>query len=617
MFGFMGKILIVDVTTRTVEFVTRDEPYYKKYLGGSFLAAKLFDEQVGNKRDLSPFAPNNPLVFAPGVLAGKAVCGATRVNLFSMSPETPGVFLSQAGGEFGPNIKRAGFDALVIKGKSDKPTVITISNDNVGFEDGESFWGMDRVEVYTKLKEKLGPKTAIASIGIAGENKVCNANIMFEPDHYAGRGGMGAVLGAKNIKAICINGDQKPTFADEEQVKTINKTGSKAFKTAFENFPNDFLGVLRNYGTWGLLQLNQIIGNIPVKNFNETFLTDEASAQEISHDNGQTKYVGKRVPCKGCYVACKKSSKLENQTALPEYESLSLLGPNLGISNAINMIEACELCNHLGVDTMSIGNMLGFVMDCSEHGLLPTKDLDFSLHYGDTKGTLELINDIVFQKGPIGELLAKGVESLCERIGESSRQYLRFSKGVGIPAHLPRVKPGIGFGYLHGPNPGDHMKLEHDWIATVPDLIKDFGIETTSNSYDLDNAKVEIARATQIYYSAMDTLSMCMFIFGPGNILSYDQIVQIVNGATGFDFTFADLMKIGENAVQLQRKLFLDFGGSDEKLLAFMEKEIPHGPTKGQKIDRDDFEKTRKHYYSLWHWDNSGRPSQDIIDQIV
>ncbi len=613
MFGFMGRILVVDLTSRSFEVLTRDVTYYKKYLGGSYLAAKLFDEQIGDNREIAPFSAENPIVFATGVLAGGPVCGPTRVNILSLSPETTGIFVSQAGGEFGPDMKRAGYDALVIKGAATAPVYLIIDNDSVRFKDATSYWGMDRLDLYHLLKDKLEKKHTVATIGLAGENRMCNANIMFEPDHYAGRGGLGAVLGAKNLKALCIRGDQKPEFAVKKNVQEMNKAGSHSFKKEFEATPNGFLGVLKNYGTFGLLQVNQDVGNLPVRNFSETWLEDKNVSEQISHSASDENFVGKKVPCKGCYVACKKSSKFDDtHTALAEYESMALLGPNLGINDPKNAIEACELCNHLGVDTMSMGNMIGYIMDCFEHGLLDPDQYGPPLKFGDITGTLELIENIAKAKGPLGSLLAQGIEKTSQALGDETRQFMRFSKGVGIPAHLPRVKPGIGFGYLHGPNPGDHMKLEHDWISSAPGLLKGFGLDITSKIFDLDKNKVEIARATQIYYSTMDCISMCMFIFGPGNTLKFEEIVELVNGAAGFDYSFQDLMKIGENAIQLQKKLYMDFGGSDEKLLPYMEEAIPSGPMKGKKIDRADFDEARSHYYKLWNWDEEGRPRQNI-----
>lgn len=614
MYGFTGKILVIDLTTKKTDVLVPDTSFYRNHLGGSFLAAKLFDEQVGSARNLNPFSEANPIVFATGVLAGGSVSGSTRVNVFSLSPETPGVFLSQAGGEFGPNIKRAGYDAIILKGKSDTPVYLNITDEAISLEDASAYWGRDRLDVYHELRDKLDSRYAVMTIGVAGENRVCNANIMFEPDHYAGRGGLGAVIGAKNLKAICISGRQKPVFADDDKVKAINLGGVKAFKDAFDQDPHGFLGVLRQYGTYGLLHLNQQVGNLPVKNFNEAWLDNENDANGLNHESSAEKYVGKKMPCRGCLVACKKKSKLNDKhTALPEYESMASLGTNLGINDPEVMIEICELCNRLGVDSISMGNMIAFIMDCSENKVAQNGNYSLNLKFGDSEGAIRLIEDICNRKEGIEALLADGIEKAISNLGEETRSFARFSKGVGLPAHLPRVKPGIGFGYLHGPNPGDHMKFEHDWIAASPGILKEyFGLDITSEMFALDDAKVEIARATQIYYSAMDCLSVCMFIFGPGNTLSYKEIVELTNAASGFDYTFSDLMKIGEDAIQLQRKLFMDFGGSDEELLSFMEKEIPKGPTRGMKIDKVDFEAARKHYYNLWDWDESGRPRQDL-----
>ena len=275
MFGFMGRILVIDLTLKTVEVLEKNDAFYKAYLGGSFLAGKLFEETVAGKEQPTPFAPANPIVFATGPMAGARVCGATRVNVLSLSPETTGIFTSQGGGEFGPDIKRAGFDALVITGASATPVYLDIQNDRVAFADAATLWGLDRRQAYDRLNADAAGNVSIATIGPAGENKVRHANIMFEPDHYAGRGGLGAVMGAKNLKAIRIGGDRSVVFKDAETVKAVNKTGATTFAASFEKNPGGFLGVLKTYGTFGLLLLNQDVGNLPVTNFNRAQIDDE------------------------------------------------------------------------------------------------------------------------------------------------------------------------------------------------------------------------------------------------------------------------------------------------------------------------------------------------------
>jgi len=609
MHGFMGRILTIDLTDKTSVVVEKDKNFYKTYLGGAFMAAKLFQEAVEDMQPSTAFEAANPLVFATGPLAGARICGSTRVNVVSLSPETTGIFTSQAGGEFGPDIKRAGFDALVITGASDAPVFLDITNDRVVFQDAAALWGLDRRQTYDRLKAWREKNTSIATIGPAGENRIRHANIMFEPDHYAGRGGLGAVMGAKNLKAICIGGDREVLFQDADTVKAVNKGGAQSFTRAFEKNPGGFLGVLRTYGTFGLLLLNQDVGNLPVNNFNRAQMDDEDFQNAIAHAQIEQTMVGRLNPCRGCYLGCKKRSAADaDHTALAEYESMALLGPNLGLKDLAPALEASELCNLLGMDTISTGALIAFVMDGFAHGDLDGGDLGFSIHFGEGDKVCELIRMMAHRKGKLGNLLADGIEACRQAFGPQADRHLRFSRGVGLPAHLPRVKPGIGFGYLHGPNPGDHMKAEHDWIASSPDDLKAFHITETSDAFALDQVKVEVYRATQIYYAAMDSLSLCMFIFGPGNILSYEAIVKMVNAATGFGYSFADLMQIGENAIQLQRELYLDFGGRDEDLLPYMETEIPAGPTQGNKIDREDFIKAREHYYRLWGWHGEGRP---------
>jgi aldehyde:ferredoxin oxidoreductase len=352
-------------------------------------------------------------------------------------------------------------------------------------------------------------------------------------------------------------------------------------------------------------------------NFNFTHLDDEELTRQLDHTNLKDQFVGKLIPCKGCYIACKKRSSLSSsKTALPEYESIALLSTNLGIKNLEDGIKACDLCNAMGLDTMSTGNLISYLMDCYENAAISHEKFDFSIKFGDAEGVFRLIEEIALRKDGLGDLLANGAEKACQELGEHTRQYLRFSKGIGIPAHLPRNKPGIGFGYLHGPNPSDHMKMEHDWIASSPGDLKAFGITITSELYDLDANKVEIARATQIYYSVIDCLSACIFVFAPGSLYSFDSLVDLVNASTGFDLNLVELMKIGESAVQLQKKLFIDFGGADESFISFLSKAIPSGPHKGMKIKKDDFELARRHYYKLWSWDKNGRPTPEILEQL-
>ena len=605
MYGFMGKILVIDLTTKTFQEISKNETFYRNHLGGSFLCARLFEENL--KVDADAFSPDNPLVFATGPLAGGNVCGATRVNIFSISPETTGTYLSQAGGEFGPEIKRAGYDALVVKGKSESPVYLKITTQGnsctIEFIDANHIWGMERVKANGILNNELGAKYRMASIGPAGENRVACANIMFEKDHYAGRGGLGAVMGSKNLKAICVKGDRIPEFKDRKKLLEVNKSGATRFKDVA---PDGFMGVLKNLGTFGLLALNQDAGNLPTRNFNDAHLDSAKFNGEISHPNIREEFIGKTAPCKACYVGCKKQYKKDSahadKTSLAEYESTALLGPNIGLEELTDSLNACEMCNRLGLDTISTGAIISWLMDCYDKNILSEDKFGFSIKFGDGKKACELIEDIALRKTKLGSLLADGVLKAVPELGNGTKPYLRASRGIGLPAHMPRKKPGIGFGYHHGPNPGDHMKLEHDWIATDEASLQSLGLDIQSEPGALDNNKVEIARITQIYYSMIDCMSLCMFVFGPGNIYSFGEMTDMVNAATGLNVIFKDLMKIGEECIQLQRKLYIQFGGKDEEFLSYLEKEIPSGPSKGAKISEKDFDDTRKHYYSLWNW---------------
>ncbi len=602
MHGFTGRILKIDLGRRHVEVITRDRDFYHQYLGGAFLAARLFKEALAGETPPAPLAPGNPIVFATGPLAGARVCGSTRVNVVSRSPETPGIYTSQGGGEFGPDLKRAGYDALVITGRSAAPVVLNIRNDRVRFDDAAHLWGRDQGEVYAALTTAKGVQGSIASIGPAGENRVAHANIMFEPDHYAGRGGLGAVMGAKGLKAICVGGDRAVVFKDEAGVRAVNTTGARTFLESFEKNPHSFLGVLRTYGTYGLLMLNQDIGNLPVKNFGQARMDDVDFEAAIEHERIGADTVGRRTPCKGCYLGCKKMAKGEDRAPLPEYESMALLGPNLGLRHLAPGMAATDLCNRLGLDTISTGALIAYLMDGFENGDLDADVLGYEIRFGQAEKVVELIRMMAHREGRAGSLLADGIAACRQALGPAADRHLRFANGMGLPAHMPRVKPGIGFGYLHGPNPGDHMKAEHDWIAASPGDLEMFGLSATSEPAALDRAKVQVYRATQIYFAAMDTLSLCLFIFGPGNILALEDIVTMVNAATGFDYSCAALMQIGENAIQLQRELYEACGGRDADYLPYLETPVPDGPSAGNRINPEDFRAARRLYYRFWGW---------------
>jgi len=609
MYGVMGKILVVDLDQQTFRILEKDASYFRKYLGGALLAAALYEEMVGGHASVDALGAENPIIFATGPMAGGSVCGATRVNILSMAPESTGIYLSQAGGEFGPAMKRAGFDALVIKEKSQAPVVLDIDNNQVRFIEAGSLWGMDRVEARRQMMTDMGKDYCIASIGPAGENCVRYANIMFEPEHYAGRGGLGAVLGAKRVKAVAVRGDCEVVFKDPDGVKSINHKGGARFSESVKKNPRSFLGVLRHLGTYGLLELNRRSGNLPTRNFTYGCPDSRLELKHYHHKTAKAEMVGRISPCRHCFVACKKKSKIyPGHSSLAEYESIAILGPNIGLEADVETcLEACELCNRLGLDTISTGNMIAWLMDCFESGALDEEKLGYSIRFGDGQKVLQLIRDIAFRKNDLGNLLADGIEKAMDRAGQQTVSFSRFVNGVGMPAHMPRKKPGIGFAYMHGPNPNDHMKQEHDWIASDPGSLKSFNLSVSSAPDALDTPKIDVAKATQTYYAAMDSLSLCMFIFGPGNIYSFDEITGMVNAATGFALSFEELMKLGERTIQLQRKLYLRFGGKDFGLMKFMEKEIPGGPSKGSKINKADFEDARKHYYKIMGWDENGR----------
>ncbi len=612
MYGFTGKILVVDVGEKTFMVLEKDAAFYRKYTGGALLCAALFAGHTAGKAHLTPFSTENPLVFATGPMAGGKVCGATRVNLMSLAPESTGIYLSQAGGEFGPALKRAGFDALVVSGRSEQPVVVVIENESVSFKEATPWWGTDRISARSAMIDEFGEDFCLAVIGPAGENRAVQANIMFEPEHYAGRGGLGAVMGDKKIKAIAVRGNREAQFRDPQAVKSVNQAGGRALAQKIKKNPGSFMGVLRHLGTFGLLSMNQKSGNLPTRNFTAGSPKHPETLAWLSPQTAADAYVGRINPCRSCFVACKKGFKADPAySSLAEYESVATLGPNLGLEDDFDAgLAACELCNRLGMDTISTGNMIAWLMQGFESGAITEKETGFAMGFGEGKKAIALITDMAYRKTDLGSLLADGIEAAIGHFGPHTRAFSRFVRGIGMPAHMPGKKPGIGFGYFHGPNPNDHMKAEHDWIASDPESLNALGVSVTSAPDALDSAKVDVYRATQFYYAAMDALSLCLFVFAPGNVYCIEEILQLVNAATGFELDFTSLMEIGERTVQLQRKLYLDFGGEDEPCASFGKDDA------GSAVTRAEFEAARRHYYNIMGWDEQGRPLPETLSRL-
>lgn len=607
--GYNGKILKVDLTTGETVVEENDPGFYRTYLGGSLLGSYYVYRET--QAGVDPLSAGNVLVFAPSVVTGAAVTGVSRFSITAKSPLTGAIGDTQCGGAWGAKLKHAGYDAVVIKGRADSPVYLWIDQGQAEIRDARHLWGKTTGEAQKMIREAVNDnKVEIAQIGPAGENRVRFACITAGLSHFAGRTGMGAVMGAKNLKAIAVRGDRGYAFSDEEGVKALAQKGAQAFKNSelHQNF--------QKYGTSMGISWFKKIGQIVTRNFQSGQFesTDEITGEKLTET-----MLKKTDTCWSCVVRCKRvvemaePYQIKAQYGGPEYETISMLGSNLGVGDLAAICKANEICNKYTMDTISGGAMIAFAMECFEEGIITEKDTaGLKLNFGNSEAALELLEMIALRKG-IGDILAQGYPRAISIWGEACRKFAIQVKNQAFPAHMPRVKPSMALMYAVNPFGADHMSSEHDWIAAADvDLARGLGITDFTEPENLNQIKVRATMLSQFYYSLMDTLTLCDFCWGPGGLFSYDDIDQIVASITGWRVTFWELLKAGERRVNLM-KAFNAREGLDRTQDLMPERifePLPDGPSKGKKIDKDQLNSAIDAYYAMMNWDlETGHPN--------
>ena len=441
-FGYNGKILHVDLTQQKWHVEEPGEKWYRTYMGGSAFASYYLLKML--KTGIDPLSPENVLVFACSVVTGAPISGWNRYTVAAKSPLTHAFGESEAGGFFGPELKFAGFDAIVIQGRAATPTYLFIKDGEVQFRDAKEVWGLDNFETLLRIQAEVGDKRVrVASIGPAGERLIRFANVSNDVEHFNGRTGMGAVLGSKNLKAVAVRGTQRMESAEPEKVKEIARWHNARIKTHPPNVG------LTSFGTPGLVKGLNATGILPTRNFREGVFegADKLNADayaSILHSSGT---------CWTCAVKCKRRVALEDakyplnpKWGGPEYETIAAFGSMIGNDNLPAVGRGNQLCNLYGLDTVSMGNVTAFVMECFENGILTEKDTGGrKLTFGDPDAMLWLIEEVVHRRG-IGDILAEGVKTAAERIGRGSEQFAFTIKGNDLPFHDGRGKTGMALG---------------------------------------------------------------------------------------------------------------------------------------------------------------------------
>ncbi|MHA1681662.1 MAG: aldehyde ferredoxin oxidoreductase family protein [Promethearchaeota archaeon] len=617
--GFNGKILHVDLTTSEITVEEPSMAFYRTYLGGGLLGSyyvfKLTDPGV------DPLSPENVLVFSPSVITGVAVAGASRFNVSAKSPLTNLMGDTQCGGGWGPMLKKAGYDAIVIRGKAKQPSYIWISNGEVEIRDAASAWGKVTGEAFSEIKSELGDggkKAELVLIGPSGEKQVKFANITGGLSHFAGRTGMGAVMGSKNLKAIAVWGAGTYSVASKEGVKAIAVKGISLFKKS------EFYKEFHESGTPLVVGTNHGKENIVTRNF---IANSFEGIEDLFCDKYNEILLKGTDTCWGCPVRCKRVISQETPYHIdpryggPEFETIIMLGANLGISDLSFIGKANEVCNKFGIDTISAGGMISAIMDGQGEGKIPEEKIDgMKVEFGDAGAALKLIEMMAKREG-VGDILAGGPLSAITYLGNDCAKYFIHAKNQMFPAHMPRIKPGQALIYAVNPFGPDHMSSEHDWIVDGDnDLSRGIGITDFTSLNSLDIAKVRGTIYSQFYYSMMDTLTICAFCWGPGALFSdYGDLLDLITAVTGWKMTTFELLKAGERRINLMRAFNAreGFSTAEDDLPARMFEPLQGEKGRGRKIDRDGFTRTILDYYGIMGWDTkTGKPTRGKLNEL-
>jgi aldehyde:ferredoxin oxidoreductase len=616
-FGYHGKILHVDLANGDLVVENPDEVFYRQYMGGSALG--LYYLLKHSKPGFDPLGPENVLVFALSVVTGAPISGQSRLTTVAKSPLTGCVGDSQSGGYFPAELKFSGFDAIVIKGRSERPVFLWIHDGEVEIRPADHLWGSPTGQAEDKIRGELGDrKIQIAQCGPAGERLVRFAAIMNMANRANGRTGMGAVMGSKNLKAVAVRGTNKPLLADRRGLIDLARLGAESLEAS------DCLG-LGLFGTAEIVIPQNNDGGLVTRNWESGYFEN---AQALDGTTMAKTILKERDTCYACTVRCKRVVEItdgphpvKSRYGGPEYETISTFGSYCGIDDLKAVAYANQLCNMYGMDTISCGATIAWAMDCFEHGIITSHDTGgIDLCFGNTEAMLQITEMIARREG-FGDILAEGSARAATQIGRGAEDLVVAVKKQELPAHMPQVKRSLALIYAVNPFGADHQSSEHDpsWDG-YPQRMDQLGLSNPQESRVLNQEKVSFALRTQHLYSCLDSLNMCQFVFGPSfQLYDTEQLVEAVRLITGWDVTLGELLSLGERRVNLMRAFNVREGiGHEADVLPLkMYKALVGGPTDGILIDPEEIKQAIRWYYAMAGWDTTtGIPTRQKLEQI-
>jgi aldehyde:ferredoxin oxidoreductase len=613
--GITAKLLHVDLTSLTTRVEEVPEVTVRKYLGGGALAAHILLGELAPGVD--PLGPDNVLVFTTSIINGMSLSGTNRYTAAAKSPLTGGYGESEAGGWWGPELRAAGWDGVVVHGKAERPTYLWIKDDRVEFRDAGAYWGRLSGEVQDGLEAELGGKRIrVLQCGVSGERGVRFAAIVNQLKHFHGRSGLGAVMGSKNLKAVVVRGSKPPAATDRDTAKQKLVW----FKDHYDRGKDRFHQLGSSAGVLAL----EASGILPTRNFRDGSFE---GARDISGQKMRDTILVNRGTCYACAVACKREVEVKELGVTPkyggpEYETLAATGSLCGINdlNALALIN--QLYAQYVLDSISTGAVIAFAMECYEQGIVTRQTTGgLELTWGNVDATIALIHQIGQREG-FGRLLGEGVKRAAAQLGRGAERFALHVKGQELPMHDPRGKKGLSLAYALSPTGADHMEAPHDplYAGFHPQghPLGVLGLIEPLDPLDLDARKVRAFFETQKVWSFYNSVGMCDFVGAPLNVMELTPLVDYVNGVTGWNMSLYEAMKVGERNNTLAR-VFNNregFGPGDDVLPDRLHEGLGNGALKGSKVDRDQFLAARQTYYEMAGWDASGRPMLSKLAEL-
>jgi aldehyde:ferredoxin oxidoreductase len=590
MYGYGGQILRINLSTGKISKTTLSEGFAKTYIGGRGFGAKILWDEV---RNVQPLAEDNKLIISAGPLSGLFVPGCGKTHFTAKSPLTCGYGDSNMGGLFSPEMKYAGYDVFIIEGKSAGPVYVYIHDDLVEIRDASSYWNKGSITTELELKKDLGEEFQILTIGQGGENLVKYACITTDIGRQAGRAGLGAVMGSKNLKSIVVRGENDIQIADMTKFMEI------AEKSFTDCYAHDNLKIWQKLGTSQVPLWASSIGAFPSKNFQYgTYEHAEEIDGTTMFDKGLIKL---NKACFGCPMCCGKYSytpKYDKYVEGAEYETIALLGSNCGITDIEDILMANYLCDEYGIDTISTGNVIGFVMECAEKGII-----DEDIKFGDTDKYLDLIRKIAFREG-IGDVLAEGVKVASEKFGATDLAV--HVKGMEQSGYESRAAPAMALSYMTCDVGAHHNR---SWAITYDMKV----------GRDTLQGKAEWVIHLQHVRPMFDMLGVCRLQWVELE-LNLEYYGLMYSAVTGWNYTTTDLLVASERVYNLTRAYWFrevkDFGRKYDLPPISYTRPVPKGVGEGYKLDNEIANTLLTEYYKKRGWNTNGKPTSEKLSSL-